>query len=109
VSYLFCNIHPEMSAVVVAVESPFSGISDRAGQVAIPGVADGRYEVQAWYERGVADNLKTLSRAVVINESSRSLGHIPVAVNPDFTQAHKNKYGQDYVSPAGGNTAYSRP
>jgi len=29
--------------------------------------------------------------------------------NPDFTLAHKNKYGQDYVPPGSGNPAYSRP
>jgi hypothetical protein len=53
--------------------------------------------------------LKSLSRAVTIDESSRSLGRIAVAVNPDFTLAHKNKYGQDYVPPAAGSPAYSRP
>ena len=109
ISYLFCNIHPEMSAVVVALDSPFFGISDRAGRVSIPGVPDGRYEVQVWYERGVADNLKSLSRAVVIDASSRTLGRIQVAANPEFTLAHKNKYGQDYVPSAAGSPAYPRP
>jgi len=109
VSYLFCNIHPEMSAVVLSVDSPFFAISDRAGRISIPAVPDGRYELQVWYERGVADNLKSLSRAVTIDESSRSLGRIQVALNPDFSLAHKNKYGQDYVPPSAGNPAYSRP
>src|SRR5215469_8130078 len=31
VSYIFCNIHPEMSAVVVALSTPFYGISDKKG------------------------------------------------------------------------------
>jgi len=109
ISYLFCNIHPEMSAIVISVDSPYFAISDRSGRVTIPQVADGRYELQVWYERGVADNLKSLSRAVVIEESSRSLGRIPVAANPDFTLAHKNKYGQDYVPSAAGSPAYPRP
>lgn len=109
ISFLFCNIHPEMSGVVVAVDSPFYALSNRAGQVSIPAVPDGRYELQVWYERGVSDNLKSLSRTVTIDESSRSLGRIQVAVNPDFTIAHKNKFGQDYVPPATGNPAYSRP
>jgi plastocyanin len=109
ISFLFCNIHPEMSAVVVAVESPYYALSDKTGHVAIPGVPDGRYQVQVWYERGVADNLNSLTRTVVINESSRSLGRIQVAANPEFTIAHKNKYGQDYVSPASGSTGYPRP
>ncbi len=109
VSYLFCNIHPEMSAVVIVVETPYFSLSDRAGRVAIPAVPDGRYQVEVWYERGVADNLNSLSRAVAMDASSRSLGRLQVDVNPDFTFAHKNKYGQDYVAPASGNPAYSRP
>src|SRR5579862_444287 len=33
ISYIFCNIHPEMSAVVLALNTPYYGISDRRGQV----------------------------------------------------------------------------
>ena len=109
VSYLFCNIHPEMSAVVVAVDTPYFAVSDRAGQVTIPGVADGHYQLQVFYERGVPEDLKSLARPVTITDSTRSLGTIAVDANPDFSLAHKNKYGQDYVPPAAGNPAYSRP
>jgi plastocyanin len=109
ISFLFCNIHPEMSAVVVAVDTPFYAVSDRAGQVAIPAVPDGHYLMQVWYERGVQEDLKALARAVSITDSSRSLGTIEIPANPDFSLAHKNKYGQDYVPPPSGNPAYSRP
>ena len=109
VSYIFCNIHPEMSAVVVAVDTPYYSVSDRAGQVSIAGVADGHYQMQVFYERGMPEDLKTLARAVTLTDSARSLGTIEVAANPDFSLAHKNKYGQDYVPPPSGNPAYSRP
>jgi len=109
VSFLFCNIHPEMSAVVVSVDTPFYALTDRAGHVAIAGVPDGQYQMQVWYERGLADDLKTLSRPVAISDSARALGEIHVALNPDYKLAHKNKYGQDYVPPAAGTPGYSRP
>ncbi len=32
VSFLFCNIHPEMSGAVVAVDTPYFGMSDRNGR-----------------------------------------------------------------------------
>lgn len=35
VCYIFCNIHPEMSAVVIVLDTPYSGISNRRGVVAI--------------------------------------------------------------------------
>jgi plastocyanin len=99
VSFLFCNIHPQMSAVVIAVETPYFALSDRAGHWVIPGVPDGRYEMHVWYERSLPEDLKSLARPVVISASNRTLDRIRVVQNPNFTLAHKNKYGQDYVPP----------
>jgi plastocyanin len=99
VSFLFCNIHPEMSAVVVAVGTPYYGLSDRKGNLWIRNVPDGKYELHVWYERSLPDDLKTLSRAVTVSSSSKELGTIQVRENPSFTTAHKNKYGQDYTPP----------
>jgi plastocyanin len=100
VSFLFCNIHPEMSAVVIAVDSPYHGLSDRTGHVNIAGVPNGRYRMHVWYERSLAADLQQLERVVTISPSERALDPIRVIENPDFTLAHKNKYGQDYVPPA---------
>ncbi|MGB6429701.1 MAG: hypothetical protein WBF06_03895, partial [Candidatus Acidiferrales bacterium] len=51
VSYLFCNIHPEMSAVVVAVDTTYFAVSDASGAVTVTNVPAGRYELHVWYER----------------------------------------------------------
>jgi plastocyanin len=99
VSFLFCNIHPEMSAVVVAVDTPYYGLSDRKGNLAIQNVPDGRYELHVWYERSLPEDLKKLTRTVTISSALRELGTIQVPENPSFTPAHKNKYGQDYTPP----------
>ncbi len=107
VSFLFCNIHEEMSAVVVAVDTPYFGLSDRAGRIAIPNVPDGRYQMHVWYERGVQEDLKSLDRVVQVSGSARSLDLIRVIQNSDYTLAHKNKYGQDYVPPP--STGYRAP
>jgi len=107
VSFLFCNIHPEMSAAVVAVETPYFGISNAKGHLTIPGVPDGRYELNVWYERSLSEDLKKLSREIAISESARSLNPIRVIENPHFTPSHKNKYGQDYVPPP--TTGYTGP
>jgi plastocyanin len=99
VSFLFCNIHAEMSAVVIVVDTPYFAMSDRAGHLTIPDVPDGRYQMHVWYERSLPENLKGLTRVVTISEKTRSLGAIHVVDNPNFTLAHKNKYGEDYVPP----------
>ena len=38
ISYIFCNIHPEMSAVILALNTPYYGTTDRKGAIAIPNV-----------------------------------------------------------------------
>jgi plastocyanin len=106
VSFLFCNIHEQMSAVIVSVDTPYYGLSDRAGHVTIPRVPDGNYRMHVWYERSLAEDLKAMDRAVTISGSARNLEAIRVVNNPDFTLAHKNKYGEDYVPPSG--TGYAK-
>jgi plastocyanin len=107
VSFLFCNIHPEMSAMVVAVDTPYFGISDGTGRIVVPTVPDGVYVLHVWWERSLADELKGLERTVNISSSERALGAIRVIENPKFTLAHKNKYGQDYAPPS--SSDYSQP
>jgi plastocyanin len=107
VSFLFCNIHPEMSAVVVAIDTPYYGLSDPKGILTIQNVPDGKYELHVWYERSLPDDLKSLTRAVTISATSKELGTIQVPENPSFTSTHKNKYGQDYTPPR--VPSYSHP
>lgn len=109
VSFLFCNIHPGMSGAVVAVDTPFFGMSDRIGRVSISNVPDGRYQLNVWYERSLPEDLKAAGRLVTISEATRPLGSIRVVENPNSTLEHKNKYGQDYVPPANPSPAYNRP
>jgi plastocyanin len=109
VSFLFCNIHPEMSAAVVAVNTPYFGMSNRSGRVTIPDVPDGRYQLNVWYERSLPEDLKSVSRAVAISESARTLEPIKVIENANFSLEHKNKYGQEYVPPANTSPVYGRP
>jgi plastocyanin len=99
VSFLFCNIHPEMSAVVVAVDTPYYGVSNGAGNVTIGNVPDGKYQMRVWYERSVAEDLQGLTRTVTISAGAKELGTVDVPENPSFSLAHKNKYGQDYTPP----------
>jgi plastocyanin len=108
VSFLFCNIHPEMSAAVIVVDTPYFGLSNRAGRVAIPDVPDGRYQLNVWYERSLPEELKNVSRVVSISEAARTLDTIKIIENANFSLEHKNKYGQEYIPPANTSPVYGR-
>ena len=49
---LFCNIHPNMAAYVMAVDSPYFAVSNEKGSFAIPGVPTGTYTYHAWRPGG---------------------------------------------------------
>ncbi len=57
---LFCNVHPEMSAYVVVVPTPYFATTDQAGNYKIENVPDGSYKVTAWHE-GAKDQSKPVS------------------------------------------------
>ena len=109
VSYIFCNIHPEMSAVVVSLKTPYYGISDARGSVSIPDVPAGRYELHVWHERAIPESLDGLSRTISIGESTHTFGTLRVTEQASPLQPHKNKYGQDYETPSSTDPLYPHP
>ncbi|MEQ1756969.1 MAG: methylamine utilization protein [Vicinamibacterales bacterium] len=48
VSRIFCNIHPNMAAYVVAVDSEHFAVSDGSGLLTLAGVPAGTYTYHAW-------------------------------------------------------------
>src|SRR5262249_23001507 len=108
ISYIFCNIHPTMSAVVIAIDTPYYGISNARGEIVIPDVPPGRYSMRLWYEGATPDMLKSLSRDITISERNSTLGVLRL-LQPDLPVAHKNKYGHDYEPPHPNDPAYERP
>ena len=99
VSFLFCNIHAEMSAVVIALDTNYFAVSDRSGRVVVPDVPEGSYQLNVWYELATPEELKALTRVVSVLNSNVALGAIRVREASDVPPAHKNKYGLDYVPP----------
>ena len=105
VSYIFCNIHPEMSAVVITLATPWYAISRDSGEVSIPGVPYGRYWLHVWSEGMGPESQDPAAREITIGEGS-SLGTIRVPAASGQSLAHKNKYGRDYDAPTPDNSVY---
>jgi plastocyanin len=49
---LFCNIHPNMAAYVMAVNTPYFAVSNEQGAFTIPDVPPGTYTYHAWRPGG---------------------------------------------------------
>jgi hypothetical protein len=101
VSYIFCNIHPEMSAVVISLATPYQS-SAAAGTFRIRGVPPGDYDLHVWVEGQRQSSLERLTRRVHIAGPVTDLGdlHVDILAEPGKAQ-HLNKFGQPYDPSAG--------
>ncbi|HEY7099979.1 MAG TPA: hypothetical protein VH437_24865 [Terriglobales bacterium] len=95
ISYIFCNIHAQMSAVVIALDTPYYTVSNQQGEIVVADVPPGRYFLHVWYETATAEQLKALTREITVSEDASTLGVLRLTQVPVPT-AHKNKYGRDY-------------
>jgi plastocyanin len=63
---ILCNVHPEMSAYVVVVPTPYFATSDQGGSYKIENVPDGSYTVTAWRE-----GTKSQSKPVAVSGDAK--------------------------------------
>ena len=49
ISFIFCNIHPQMSAVVIALNTPYYAISDQRGDISLSNVIPGHYRMHIFH------------------------------------------------------------
>jgi len=48
---MLCNVHPEMQAYVLALETPFYAVSSENGSYEIKNVPAGKYTLKIWHEK----------------------------------------------------------
>lgn len=108
VSFIFCNIHEQMSAVVIALATPYYAVSDAHGDLTIPNVPPGRYQLQIFHTSVTSDALRALNHEITVAPGDTSLGTFAL-LETDVTVAHKNKYGREYDRPDPDSPAYARP
>ncbi|MGB6481431.1 MAG: hypothetical protein WBF15_20255 [Candidatus Sulfotelmatobacter sp.] len=108
ISFIFCNIHAQMSAVVIALNTPYYAISDRHGEISIGNVIPGRYQMHVFHSSVSPDALHAVEREITVTPGETFLGSFTLAES-DLELAHKNKYGRDYDPPQPDSPAYARP
>jgi plastocyanin len=92
---IYCNIHPNMSAVVHVMQTPYYGFADANGDYSFD-VPAGKYRVTAWNEQGgsISSDIDVKSDGVVAGATLLTIdGRNFRAVQ------HTNKNGQAYRAP----------
>jgi plastocyanin len=108
ISFIFCNIHAQMSAVVVALNTPYYAISNWRGEITIGDVVPGRYEMHVFHPSVSPEALHAVEREITVTPGDTFLGNFSLAES-NLELVHKNKYGRDYDRPDPDSPAYARP
>jgi hypothetical protein len=95
VSYIFCNIHPEMSAVVISVPTDLYGIADANDSIIVRNIPPGDYKMQVWVEGVPRSFLEHLTRTIHVDVGITNLGELKVPI-PDSPATHTNEFGRMY-------------
>jgi len=95
VSYIFCNIHPQMSAVVIALPTPFFATTAKDGSFRISHIPPGNYRLEVWDEFTHQSELASLTREIEIKARENELATILLRAT-DTPAEHLNKYGEPY-------------
>lgn len=65
---LLCNVHSDMSAYIMVVDTPYYAVTDAQGRFHMPNVPPGAYTLHAWHESGAA-----LTQTVTVGDQPASL------------------------------------
>jgi hypothetical protein len=96
VSYIFCNIHPEMSAVVLSLPTPLFAIADANDSFALRNIPPGDYKLHFWIEGVPQSIVDGMTRFVHLSAGTVDLGSLTIPVKPSGSVVHKNKFGNEY-------------
>jgi plastocyanin len=96
VSYIFCNIHPEMSAVVLALSTPLYAIAGANDAFVLRDIPPGDYKLHLWVEGVPQSVLEGLSRTVHVASHDLDLGSFSAPIARQKTMTHMNMYGKPY-------------
>jgi plastocyanin len=92
---VYCNVHPNMSAVIHVMPTPHYGFADASGRFSFE-VPAGRYRVVAWNEQG------GMSETMVEVRDNAVSGSVALTIDSRNFRAvqHKNKQGRPYQAPS---------
>lgn len=96
ISYIFCNIHPEMGAVIISLRTPYFATIGKDRTALIHNVPDGKYILKVWSEDATAESLRAAERSIEVKAGKVEAYSVHLTARTGIPAIHKNKFGEDY-------------
>ena len=91
---IYCNIHPDMAAFLVVVDSDYFGKTGPDGALELRDLPAGALTLAAWHEKGGEGE-----RRVNVEPGRTTRVAIQLDASRWRPERHKNKHGKDYPPP----------
>jgi plastocyanin len=88
---VYCNIHPQMSAIVLVRDNPHFTRAAADGAFVLDEVPAGRYTLRAWHERG-----GEVSQPITVPAQGEARADLVLDASSYKRVAHKRKDGSSY-------------
>ena len=94
---VYCNVHPNMSAVILVMDTPYYAFSDSSGNYSLTNVPAGRYRLIAWNEQG-----GETESPIEVTSAGTVTGNVALMIDSrNYRLAqHLNKSGKPYEAPS---------
>jgi plastocyanin len=92
---VFCNIHPQMSAIVIVRDNPYFARPAADGSFTIADVPAGSYTLKGWHERGGEASIE-----ITVPAQGTANAGLVLDASGFKRLPHKNKFGKDYKAPS---------
>ncbi|WP_263379402.1 cupredoxin domain-containing protein [Granulicella paludicola] len=93
VSYIFCNIHPDMGAVIVSVATPYFAVATQSS-AQLHQVPPGTYLLKVWAEDATEASLEKATRRIQVGAENTDAGAMDIMLQTP--QPHTDKFGKPY-------------
>lgn len=88
---VYCNIHPQMSAVVLVRDNPWFTKAAQDGSFELSDLPPGKYLLKAWHERG-----GEAEKEITVTARGEATAQLALDASGYKRLPHKNKFGKDY-------------
>jgi len=95
---VFCNIHANMSAVIVVLNSSRFALTGKDGAFTMEDVPPGEYTLHVFHERATAPTLDAITRRISVSGGAFNVPAIAISETGYLPVPHKDKFGRDYTA-----------
>ena len=93
---LYCNVHPRMTAFVIALATPHFTQAGADGRFTLTQVPPGQYTLNVWHDRA-----SLVTREITVPPAGVADLRVEMDARSYRYVQHKNKVGRDYTSASG--------